>query len=197
MNTSKQNQNIRKNTSLLTFFKSKQPSATEDLVVSNEVASDYAVRKQKYSLYSLVWGRSEFGWCPAIIEKDSNTALYYREGSNSIEEWHLRFLTEPASRSWRYEEDIQLFQLDKFPHLLETDKFRGSTKSALNKAEELFHLPPDERADSLTDDACINLSQSESEDEVIKTVRKDVSNYIQNRPSKRKSKLSFQSKQKE
>ena len=155
MNKSKQSS---KNTSLLTFFSSKQPSNTTGDQVDTACSS--VVHKQRYSVSYLVWGNSEVGWCPAIIEKEVQSGLYNRR-SAGVEEWHLCFLTKPASRSWHCQNSIYLFQEDKYPSMVDIDKVGSVIKSAISKAKKMFLLSTEQRASYLAEEVCISLSQSE------------------------------------
>ena len=146
-----------KNTSLLTFFTSIQPSTTAgDLV---DIACSSVKHRQEYSLSDIVWGNSEVGWCPAIIEKEIQSGLHNRRGSAGVEERHLCFLIKPASRSWHSQNSIHLFKVDKYPSMVEIDKVSSVTRSAISKAKKMFLLPPEERATYLTKEDI--LSQSE------------------------------------
>ena len=156
MNKSKQS---NKNTSLLTFFCSKQPYNTTGDQLDTACSSD--VHKQEYSLSYLVWGNSEVGWCPAIIEKEVQSGLCSRRRSTGVEEWHLCFLIKPESRSWHSQNSIYLFQVDKYPSTVNIDKVDSVIKSAISKAKKMFILPPEQRESYFAEEVCISLSQSE------------------------------------
>ena len=161
MNKSKQISD-KDNTSLLTFFKSKQICTTENSVTRRkEVVSRYKVKGKDYALNTLVWGNSDVGWCPAIIVQDSRSKQYYRQGSMDYFEWHLLFLTEPHYRAWQSEDNIHLFQPDKSPISVDIDQLGELAKSALTKANKLFNLPVMERVNSLKEGVETTLFQSE------------------------------------
>lgn len=156
MNKSKKSDN---NSSLLTFFTSKQLSTTIGDQV--DIAYSSVKHKQEYSLSNLVWGSSEVGWCPAIIEKEVQSGLYNRRRSAGVEEWYLCFLTIPVSRSWHSQNKIYLFQVDKYPSMVDLDKVSSVTKSAISKATKMFLLSPEQRVSYLAEEVCTSLSHSE------------------------------------
>ena len=159
MNKSKQVFSGNDNTSLLTFFKSKQICTSENSVSKSKIISRDNF-KEDYALNTLVWGNLDDGWCPAIIVQDSISKKYNKQGSLDYFEWHLRFLTETTYTAWQYGYNIHLFQLDKSPIGVDMDQLGERAKSALLKANYLFNLPPNERLDFL-EGVTTNLSQCE------------------------------------
>ena len=143
----KQSTNV-KNASILSYFKSSQTNMIkEDIIEETDIINLESY--ERFSLHSLVWGLSEYGWCPGIITEDSLSNTYARSGS--VREWHLRFLTSPPSFSWQPDTNLEVFHVDKFPTIFETDDLTVSAKNAIKKAVELISIDPPRRIDNLTD----------------------------------------------
>ena len=129
---------------------------------------------EDFTLNTLVWGVSNDGWCPAIIVQDSLTKQYTRQGDLNGFELHLRFLTETAYSTWQSKDNIYLFQLGKSPIGIDMRLLGEGAKSALLKANDLYHLPLNER---MRMDSLEGLETNLSQSEVVSKYISVISNY--------------------